>query len=136
MGFRLIIQNDPRHLSSIRERHYRMDIKQTNVSVLLLLIAALLEAGGDAIVRLGLHSTATTIRMMLFVLAGLVLFAYGYVVNAPAWDFGRLLGVYVVFFFVVAQCISWLVFHQRPSTAVLIGGSLILMGGVIISYNP
>ena len=30
----------------------------------------------------------------------------GYVVNAPSWEFGRVHGVYVVFFFVVAQIIS------------------------------
>ena len=46
------------------------------------------------------------------------------------WEFGRLLGVYVVFFFVLAQLISWAIFHQRPSIAVLIGGSFIIVGGV------
>jgi len=54
-------------------------------------------------------------------------------VNTPPWDFGRLLGVYVVFFFLVAQAISWLIFHQRPSVAVLVGGGFIAIGGLIIS---
>jgi len=54
-------------------------------------------------------------------------------VNAPPWDFGRLLGLYVVFFFVIAQLLSWLVFKQVPSTAILIGGTLIVTGGVVIS---
>ena len=110
-----------------------MDLKQTNL--LFLLIAALLEAGGDAIVRLGLHASATITRMILFATAALVLFAYAYAVNAPPWDFGRLLGVYVVFFFVVAQGISWIVFHQGPSMTVWIGGSFIVAGGIIISFN-
>jgi hypothetical protein len=112
-----------------------MDLKQTNVSLLLLFTAALLEAGGDAVVRLGLHASTTITRIILFVLAAVVLFGYGYVVNAAPWDFGRLLGVYVVFFFIVAQLISWIVFHQRPGTAVLIGGSFIIVGGVIISFR-
>ena len=73
--------------------------------------------------------------MVLFAAGALVLFSYGYVVNAPSWDFGRLLGIYVVFFFVVAQLISWIVFHQRPSVGVLIGGAFIIIGGVIISYS-
>ena len=111
-----------------------MDIKQLNLTLLLLFTAALLEAGGDALVRLGLHSSALPIRVMLFVSGGLILFSYGYVVNAPPWDFGRLLGVYVVFFFVIAQLISWIVFHQRPSTSVLVGGAFIIAGGIIISY--
>jgi uncharacterized membrane protein len=38
-----------------------------------------------------------------------------------------------VFFFVIAQLISWLVFHQRPGAAVMIGGAFIVIGGLIIS---
>ena len=60
-----------------------MDIKQTSVTLLLLFAAALLEAGGDAVVRTGLHASTTFMRMALFVAGGLVLFSYGYVVNAP-----------------------------------------------------
>ena len=112
-----------------------MDAKQLITTLLVLLSAALLEAGGDAIVRLGLHASTTVVRALLFLIGGLVLFTYGYVVNAPSWDFGRLLGVYVVFFFLVAQLISWIVFHQRPSMAVIIGGSFIVAGGVMLSYN-
>ena len=63
----------------------------------------------------------------------MVLFAYGYTVNAPPWDFGKLLGVYVVFFFVVAQLINWLVFHQKPGPGVLAGGALIVLGGCVVS---
>jgi drug/metabolite transporter superfamily protein YnfA len=111
-----------------------MDIKQLNLTLVLLFTAALLEAGGDALVRMGLHGSTIIIRATFFVAGGLVLFTYGYVVNTPAWDFGRLLGTYVVFFFVVAQVISWIVFHQRPSTAVLVGGAFIVAGGIIISY--
>jgi drug/metabolite transporter (DMT)-like permease len=62
-----------------------------------------------------------------------VLFGYGYAVNAPPWDFGRLLGIYVVFFFVAAQVIAWLFFHQRPATAVWIGGAFIVTGGAIMT---
>jgi small multidrug resistance family-3 protein len=54
-------------------------------------------------------------------------------VNAPPWDFGRLLGIYVVFFFVIAQLISWLVFNQPPSRGVWVGGAFVVLGGVIIS---
>lgn len=106
-----------------------------NMTLLLLFTAALLEAGGDALVRLGLRAPAASTRLLFFFAGALVLFTYGYVVNTPAWDFGRLLGVYVVFFFVVAQLISWIVFHQPPSRAVLIGGGFIVVGGAIISYG-
>jgi small multidrug resistance family-3 protein len=97
-----------------------------------LFLAAVLEAGGDALVRKGLHTAA--LNRAAFLMAGAaVLFLYGCTVNAPAWDFGRLIGVYVVFFFVVAQIIGWLSFGQVPSVKILVGGVCIVAGGVIIS---
>lgn len=102
-------------------------------AVLMLFLAALLEAGGDAVVRLGLRSSAVWPRAAFFVLAALLLFAYGWTVNRPPWDFGKLLGLYVVFFFVIAQLMSWLVFRQTPSLGVLAGGALIVAGGAVIA---
>jgi drug/metabolite transporter superfamily protein YnfA len=98
-----------------------------------LVLAALLEAGGDALVRRGLHAHASATRLTCFALGGVVLWLYGYLVNTPAWDFGRVLGVYVVVFFVVAQLISWLIFGQPPSRTVLIGGAFLIVGGAIMS---
>jgi hypothetical protein len=107
---------------------------KTSTAILLLFVAAVLEAGGDALIRGGLHSPSGSMRKVgLFALGTLVLFGYGYLVNSPTWDFGRLLGIYVVFFFVVAQVIGWAVFHQAPSPAVLCGGTLIVAGGVTIA---
>ncbi len=100
-----------------------------------LFLAAVLEAGGDALVRSGLHAHGLAARVLFFGLGAAVLFSYGYVVNTPPWDFGKLLGVYVVFFFVVAQAINWGVFHQKPSGAIWLGGAFIVAGGAIISYG-
>jgi small multidrug resistance family-3 protein len=104
-------------------------------AAVLLLVSALLEAGGDAIVRTGLHSSSTLQRILLFSAGGLVLFAYGYVVNRPPWDFGKLLGVYVVFFFVVAQAIAFFAFGQAPPRGVWIGGAFIVIGGAIVAAS-
>jgi drug/metabolite transporter superfamily protein YnfA len=104
-----------------------------NTIILILLLAAMLEATGDAIIRVGLHSAATWHRYIMFATAAVILFAYGWTVNSPPWDFGRLLGLYVVFFFVIAQLISWLFFHQVPSAMVLLGGLLVIAGGIVIS---
>jgi small multidrug resistance family-3 protein len=99
----------------------------------ILVAAAILEAGGDALVRAGLHSANVAGRAVFLFAGGVVLFAYGYVVNAPPWDFGRLLGVYVAFFFVIAQAISWIGFGHKPSASVLFGGAFIVLGGYIVS---
>lgn len=99
-------------------------------------MAALFEAGGDALVRLGLHASPTGKRVLFLAAGGLVLFGYGCLVNAPPWDFGRLLGVYVVLFFLIAQVIGWLVFGQAPTRNILMGGLFIVIGGAIISWRP
>jgi len=100
-----------------------------------LLFAACLEAGGDALIRMGIRSNSHLRTFLLFVVGGLILTVYGYAVNAPPWDFGRLLGVYVAFFFVVAQLVSWLAFHQKPTPMLLLGGSFIIIGGIVVSLS-
>ena len=105
------------------------------MATLVLLIAAVLEAGGDALVRSGLRTSQASIRLLFFVAGGAVLFAYAWLVNAPNWDFGRLLGLYVVFFFVVAQVIARLIFNQLPSRGLMIGGALIITGGIVIALS-
>jgi drug/metabolite transporter (DMT)-like permease len=101
-------------------------------AVAILLIAAIFEAGGDALVRMGLRQQTGALRWMTFLGGAAVLFAYGLTVNAPDWDFGRLLGLYVVFFFVTAQFMSWVIFHQPPSSTTLLGGALIVCGGIVL----
>jgi small multidrug resistance family-3 protein len=107
---------------------------QPATTISLLFCAALLEVCGDRIVRSGLQ-TSSAIPKLLFLLGGaIVLFAYGYLVNTPPWDFGRLLSVYVVFFFVIAQAISSIEAQRWPSTPVMLGAAFIVAGGGIIAY--
>lgn len=104
------------------------------VPLLVLALAAALEAGGDSIVRLGLQAHGGPQRVGAILLGGLVLTAYGVFVNTPQWDFGRLLGVYVSFFFLTAQIINGLVFKVAPSLPVLVGGAMILGGGLLMTF--
>ena len=102
--------------------------------LVILLVAATLEAGGDALARAGLHAHALPPRLGFFAGAACVLFIYGVTVNAPPWDFGRLLGVYVALFFVVAQVINLAAFGVRPGLPIFCGGALILAGGMLITF--
>ncbi|MGE4481310.1 hypothetical protein [Acidocella sp.] len=106
-----------------------------NVLILLMLVlAALLEVGGDALARTALHAHALPVRIGFFGAAALVLFIYGVAVNLPPWDFGRLLGVYVALFFVVAQLVNLFVFGVRPAPPVMAGGILIVAGGLLMTF--
>jgi len=102
--------------------------------LLVLILAAVLEAGGDALVRTGLHGSSLSARAGFLALGCAVLFSYGVTVNLPSWDFGRLLGVYVTLFFLVAQIINWLGFGVKPTPAILVGGALIIAGGMTITF--
>ena len=104
-------------------------------ALVLLVTAAVLEAGGDALVRLGLHSSLTARRTLFLAAGGLVLFGYGCLVNGPPWDCGRLIGVYVVLFFLMAQAIGWFVFGEVPTRGIWLGGLFIVIGGAIISVS-
>jgi len=103
------------------------------IASLLLLLAAGLEAGGDALVRAGLQSPHTAPRIGYFAAGAAVLFAYALTVNTPPWDFGKLLGIYVTLFFLVAQIINLIVFGIRPDLPIYVGGALIISGGLIIA---
>ncbi len=100
--------------------------------MLFLLLAAVLEAGGDALMRGGRNASTLLPRLALLLCGGLALSAYGYVVNPPGFEFGKALGLYVVFFFFVAQLIAWLVFHQPPGRGVVLGGLFIAVGGILV----
>jgi small multidrug resistance family-3 protein len=74
------------------------------------------------------------IRLAFFAAGAVILFTYGIVVNLPNWDFGRLLGVYVALFFVVAQIINALAFKTPPTLPILAGGALIVAGGLLMTF--
>ena len=104
--------------------------------MVILVLAAALEAGGDALMRTGMHAPSAGRRVGFMLAGGLVLALYGYLVNTPPWDFGRLLGVYVVLFFLVIQVINWLAYGQKPTPSLILGGILIAAGGLVVSLSP
>ena len=92
-----------------------------------LVLASMLEVGGDALVRVGLHSYGYSLAAGAF-----ALFAYGILVNQSGVDFNRLMGIYIAVFFVVSQVISLILFKQIPDDRLLLGGGFIITGGLVI----
>ena len=96
-------------------------------TVAILILAALLEVGGDALIRIGLRGPG------YWIIAGaLTLFAYGVLVNLSGFDFNRLMGIYIAIFFVVSQTISLVLFKQIPDDRIILGGGFIVAGGLLI----
>jgi hypothetical protein len=100
----------------------------------LLAVAAFLESFGDSLFQTGLHRSTGTVRFLSLVLGSAALAFYGATVNAPRWNFGSLIGVYVVFFFLVAQILAKVRFNEAPTAGVYAGGSLIVAGGLVIAF--
>ena len=101
--------------------------------LLVLGLAAFLEAYGDSCFQTALYRSSGVSRIIALLIGAGSLVAYGLVVNTPRWDFGQLLGLYVVLFFLLAQVVARVRFGQTPTLPVFIGGTLIVAGGVIIS---
>jgi drug/metabolite transporter superfamily protein YnfA len=93
--------------------------------------AALLEVGGDAIVRKGLRGSS----LAVILLGGAMLGFYGVVVNTVKWDFSRLLGVYVAVFALISVLFGRFVFKEDVPVATWAGLAVIIAGGMIIQFG-
>jgi len=99
----------------------------------LLVLATALEAGGDAIIRIGLRPYGFPLRTLLMFAGGIALYGYGLTLNLGPLDWGRLIGAYVATFFVVGQIINLVFFATWPTPPILVGGVFIVAGGIIIT---
>lgn len=98
---------------------------------LVFLGAALLEVGGDAVVRRGLRGA----NVIVIVAGGLMLAGYGLLVNTVRWDFSRLLGVYVAVFALVSVMCGRFVFGESVPNSTWAGLAIIMAGGLVIQFG-
>jgi multidrug transporter EmrE-like cation transporter len=93
--------------------------------------AAILEVGGDALIRKGLRGSGWTV-----IAAGCVTLAfYGLIVNTVKWDFSKLLGVYVAVFAVVSVLCGLLAFKETVPISTWVGLGIIVVGGLVIQFG-
>jgi drug/metabolite transporter superfamily protein YnfA len=98
---------------------------------LVFLAAAVLEVGGDAVMRKGLRGGEWA-----FVVVGAAMLAgYGFVVNLVQWDFSRLLGIYVAVFAVVSVVTGRFVFGESVPATTWVGIAIIVVGGAVIQFG-
>ncbi len=102
------------------------------IAWLIFLAAAVLEVGGDAVIRKGLQGSA-----WIYVVIGCVMLAaYGIVVNLVKWDFSKLLGVYVAVFATVSVLAGRFLFGENVAPTTWAGVGIIVVGGLIIQFGP
>src|SRR5262245_28951096 len=88
-----------------------------SLQLVVLLVAAVLEVGGDALIRRGLRTSGAIVVVLGF----LVLGSYGVLINLLNLDFSRLLGVYVGVFALLSVAAGRFVFAERISPATWLG---------------
>lgn len=98
---------------------------------LIFVVAAMLEVGGDVVVRRGLRG-----RSGGWILLGCAALAgYGLLVNSVKWDFSKLLGVYVAFFALVSIFFGKFVLRETIPPSTWLGLALIILGGMVIQFG-
>jgi small multidrug resistance family-3 protein len=97
-------------------------------AVVVFVCAAMLEVGGDAIIRRGLRGGGGSLIALGFGVLG----AYGIIVNLLSLDFSRLLGAYVGVFAVVSVAVGRLVFRDEVPASTWLGLAIILVGSLVI----
>ena len=103
-------------------------------ALLVFALAAFLEAFGDSFFQIGLHRSAGAGRVLALASGVAVMTAYASLVNVPRWDFGRLIGVYVAMFFLMAQVLNKVRFGQAPDAPICAGGTLIVAGALVMAF--
>lgn len=109
-------------------------MKNNGYVILLLIVATTLEASGDAVIRLAIYKHAGYLRAGLFVAGAALLFGYGTFLNLAPVQFSRVVGLYIATLFVVWQAVNFVAFKTAPTLPTVIGGSLIIIGGVLVTF--
>lgn len=101
-----------------------------------LIVATILEVSGDAFVRIALHNHTgvTAMRFGLFVLGAVLVFGYATFLNLAPLEFREVVGLYIATLFIVWQIINFAFYRTIPTLPVLIGGTLIVTGGLVVSF--
>ena len=107
-----------------------------NLTVIGFLVAATtLEVSGDAIVRIGIYNNnVASTRAILMLVGAVLLFGYGFCLNLTPVEFRQVVGLYIATLFVVWQIINYAFFRTLPTLPILVGGALIIVGGLIVTF--
>ena len=98
---------------------------------LIFLAAAIVEVGGNAVMRTGLRGGGLALVAVGFAMLG----CYGMTVNLVQWDFSWLLGVYVAVFAAVSVLWGRFVFGESVPPTTWMGLAIIVAGALVIQFG-
>jgi hypothetical protein len=102
--------------------------------LIFLLVATIFEVSGDALIRIGIYNHAGLSRLVPMVAGAALLFGYGLALNLAPLEFGQVVGLYIATLFMIWQGINLIVFRALPTLPVVVGGTLIIIGGLIVTF--
>ena len=106
-----------------------------NIHPIFFLIAATtFEVTGDAMIRKTVYEHTGMARIALGLLGAILLFGYGFFLNLAPVEFGKVVGLYIATLFVMWQIISYFTFKSIPTLPMIVGGTLIVIGGLVITF--
>jgi small multidrug resistance family-3 protein len=98
------------------------------------LAATILEASGDAVIRLSLHGHTLAGRLVLFLAGSVLLALYGTFLNLAPVHFAAVTGLYMASLVLAFQAANYLFFQTAPTPPVIVGSSLVVIGGLVIYF--
>jgi hypothetical protein len=111
-----------------------MTIGQSFSALGFLIIATALEVSGDATVRIALYGHTGATRFVMMLAGALLLFGYGFSLNLAPVEFRHVVGLYIATLVVMWQLINFMTFRTAPDLSIIVGGTLIVLGGLIITF--
>ena len=131
---------------------FRWTIATVFQALIVFLIAGMAEIGGGYLVWKAIRGTdeelgqsnsstangsATRKRWIYAIFGSLILVLYGFIPTLqPTNSFGRIYAVYGGFFIVLSFLAGWYLDQDRPDLGDIIGGSVALVGVLIVLFWP
>jgi hypothetical protein len=112
-----------------------MNSSQILVTLGFLVVATTLEVSGDAVVRMAIYNYVGFQRGALMLALGMpLLLGYGISLNLAPVEFRQVVGLYIATLFVVWQIINFAFFRTLPNLQIVVGGTLIVVDGLIVTF--
>ena len=111
-----------------------MKFSEIIYSILFLLLATTLEVCGDALIRKSIYQYTGAMKVGMMIAGAALVFGYGFCLNLAPIEFGKVVGLYIATLFIVWQIVTYFTFRTLPSTPVIVGGAMIILGGLIITF--